>query len=396
MNCNTCRYELSQCLDGRLPSGRRTVVLQHAEACADCGTFWTELQSAQRLSLQLQPVRVSEGFRDQLWERIRAGEGSPEAIFHEPIPLLTKVRYALTGAAAAAAVLLGALLLRQEPTGGGTGSHDPGSHDPGSHDPGSRTSGASLAGTASGGPTTSQGGGLQPRHAQHAALGHADPQPFDDTPLISSAQRLTFDLVAVETAKQLEQRYAAATTALRRLDELTGREEVAVRQVFENTDEFQAFGELLLDLRDRQRLAFTDNDVDVDLRFAVNMLARSRKEQRTLETARTMVAPALRSGRLAGLSRTIMLAPSLDRREEMEALLHLSTRRPEVFQELFYVFGSQDDVLLELGPMRHGAALFLDDCGPSWVAPRSEVEAREGRIRLFRGRQGVQIHLESK
>jgi hypothetical protein len=40
--------------------------------------------------------------------------------------------------------------------------------------------------------------------------------------------------------------------------------------------------------------------------------------------------------------------------------------------------------------------LFLDDCGPSWVAPRSEVEAREGRIRLFRGRQGVQIHLESK
>ena len=89
MNCSTCRYELSQCLDGRLPSGRRTLVLQHAESCSECGAFWTELQAAQQLTLQLHQPRVSPGFRDQLWERIRAGEGTPEAVFHEPVPLLT-------------------------------------------------------------------------------------------------------------------------------------------------------------------------------------------------------------------------------------------------------------------------------------------------------------------
>src|SRR5262245_52243425 len=106
MNCTTCRYELSQCLDGRLPSGRRTIVLQHASQCEGCGTFWAELQAAQRLTLRLQRPRVSESFRESLWARVQAGEGTPDAVFREPVPLLAKLRYALTGAAAAAAALL--------------------------------------------------------------------------------------------------------------------------------------------------------------------------------------------------------------------------------------------------------------------------------------------------
>ena len=58
MNCTTCRYELSQCLDGRLPSGRRTVVMQHAETCEACGQFWAELQAAQHATpLRQRPIR---------------------------------------------------------------------------------------------------------------------------------------------------------------------------------------------------------------------------------------------------------------------------------------------------------------------------------------------------
>src|SRR5688572_23870014 len=114
MNCTTCRFELSQCLDGRLPSGRRAIVMQHASECTDCGTFWAELQAAQRLTLQLRRPRVGPDFREALWVRIQAGEGTPDAVFHEPVPLVVKLRYALTGAAAAAAALLCAMWLAPE------------------------------------------------------------------------------------------------------------------------------------------------------------------------------------------------------------------------------------------------------------------------------------------
>ena len=90
MNCNTCQYELSQCLDGRLPSGRRAVVMQHIASCESCDTFWKELQAAQQLVLRLPREKVSSSFREQLWERIRAGEGTPDAVFGEAVPMLAK------------------------------------------------------------------------------------------------------------------------------------------------------------------------------------------------------------------------------------------------------------------------------------------------------------------
>jgi hypothetical protein len=387
MNCSNCRYELSQCLDGRLPSGRRTVVLQHAESCSACGAFWAELQAAQQLTLHLQQPRVSPGFRDQLWERIRAGEGTPEAVFHEPVPLMAKLRYALTGAAAAAALLAAAMWISrdQRPAGEPLGPREPlaqqspsnGQSGPigpigaqGTGTSGNGTSGTVLANAAPGALVDNPRSG-QPRDFVDL--------PFDPNPLFATTERLTFDLVAVEAAKQLDQRYASATMALRRLDQKPADDGPVVEDVFESVDEFQAFGELLLDLHDRERLYFRDLQVGADLRVAIDMLGQSRQSPRNHQTVRALVVPALRSSRLASVSRTISLVPTLDPREERDVLVRLNTQRPDVFQQLFVVVGQEFG-----GDMPSGGAVFLlhGDCGPTWVARRSAIEAHEGRLRL--------------
>ncbi len=387
MNCNTCRFELSQCLDGRLASGRRATVMQHAEACAACSSFWNELQAAQRLTLQLQRPQVGSDFRESLWLRIQAGEGTPEAVFRQPVPLMVKLRYALTGAAAAAAALLCATLFSpdreqaKQPVAAVGDDARP----------------AMIAST----------------HAPRGGGWHQDDPAIDASPLISSTQPLTFDLVAVETAKQLDQRYAAATMALRRLSDLQSSatqgtqgsdtqgsdtqgsdpegHELAIKQVLENADEFHVFGELLLDLRDHKRLFFTDADVGADLRVAVDMLGQSRGERRDLRTVQLIVAPALRSNRLASISRTISLVPSLNPHEEMDMLMSLTMRRPGIFPKLFTI------VLGNNAEMRQHFGVFLmeDSCGQSWVAPRSKVEAGDGRLRVHNRRgNGEQIEVQ--
>ena len=125
MNCRECQRDLSPCLDGRLPSGRRTAVTQHLEDCEECTQLWREMQQAQELVLRLPRHPVSPGFHTRLWDRIKAGEGTPEAVFSEPMPLVTKARYVLTGAAAAALMLV-FLNGWASPTGGGQDIVDPG------------------------------------------------------------------------------------------------------------------------------------------------------------------------------------------------------------------------------------------------------------------------------
>lgn len=345
MNCNVYRFELSQCLDGRLPAGRRSAVLQHAGECIGCGAFWTDLQNAQRLTRRLQPTRVGADFRESLFARIESGEGTPEAVFHEPVPMLAKARYALTGAAAAAALIVGALWL----TPGGGGPIAPPIAD-----------------------------------ARSAAL-HQDAAPALQPPLLAATQPLGFHLVAREAARQLDQRYGDAASAMRRVE---AGDERAVATVFDNADEVHALGELLLDLRDRKRLLFTESEVEPDLRFAVRMLGESRRGRRDLQTAQSMVAPALRSDRLAAVSRTI--APvQLERGEEIDVLQRLTAQRPDLFPKLFIVIGG-DALADDVAMLRAGAAFgSVDDCGPRWVAPRSEVEAREGQWRLLRDRPAV-------
>ena len=187
MNCNTCRYELSQCLDGRLPSGRRAVVLAHAEQCEPCGAFWKELQAAQDLTLSLQQAEVGSDFREGLWERIHAGEGTPDAVFHEPVPTWTKVRYALTGAAAAAAVLIGASFLQ-----------------PAAPSAPDRVDVAAAA-TPDVAPVATQPVSrtdtprLQPRDRGPAPT-------YTQSALLSNARPLTLQLLANEAASQLEER----------------------------------------------------------------------------------------------------------------------------------------------------------------------------------------------
>ncbi len=370
MHCPTCRYELSQCLDGRLPSGRRAIVMQHVASCKDCGTFWTDLQAAQQLSLQLPPQRVSEGFREQLWERIRAGEGTPEAVFREPVPLLVKVRYALTGAAAAAAALLCMTLLREERV--------------------DRLHPVTDVASGQSAPTQYESG----QYGSGAV---------DQATLLASMQRFRLNVLAGETAKQLEQHYASASQALRRLEAEPleaggGNSEVAIRQVLENADEIYTFGEVLLDLRKSDWLVFTDEEVGADLRLAVDMLGQGRLERRNRDTVRAFVAPALRSSRLASVSRSIGVK-QLDPRQEMDVLVRLNTQRPWVFPKLFIVFGTDDDLCHDLGLFRTGGAFAIQDqCGPSWVAPRSEVEALDGRLRIMRprigsGSQGIEVQI---
>ncbi|MFY9341845.1 MAG: hypothetical protein WAT39_05115 [Planctomycetota bacterium] len=360
MNCTTCRFELSQCLDGRLASGRRAVVMEHAEACAACGTFWAELQAAQRLTLQLRRPTVSAGFRDELWQRIQAGEGTPNAVFREPVPLFAKVRYALTGAAAAAAALLGVMWLSPK-----TGS------------PGTQTLEAR---------NPSDGGAPTARTANDRPW-HQPAPPIDEAPLFSATQAVTSDLVAREAAKHLDQRYATTTLALRRLGE-RGDDANAVRQVLQNADEFQAFGELLLELRDRQRIEFRPADVGAELRVAVETLAAGSTAQRNLQTVRTIVAPVMSSNRLGAVARTILLAPTLDRREDLEVLREISTQWPDLLPRMFYVLGNDAEFQHQLGLFRSGSVFFqVEDCGPIWVAPRSEVEARDSWLRIQPGRR---------
>ena len=112
MRCHQAEHLLSLNLDGRLSSGQRQLLLAHLDECAACRQIDGELNAARELALSLPTQSVSAGFREELWERIRAGEGTPEAVFREPVPLATKVRYFATGAAAAGLLIAAAVFFR--------------------------------------------------------------------------------------------------------------------------------------------------------------------------------------------------------------------------------------------------------------------------------------------
>jgi len=375
MNCNTCRFELSQCLDGRLASGRRAIVMQHAATCEECASFWSELQQAQQLTLQLPKERVSEGFREQLWERIRAGEGTPEAVFHEPVPISTKVRYLLTGAAAAAAVLLFAMWMRDDRT---------------------RNENDHVA-SISNGPRNDVHK-TSPPVMQDAALG------VDPLPLFTSTQPLTAGLLAVEAAKGFEQRCLLANRGIAQIGpQAAATDEGMVRQVFRNAIEARDLGQTLLDLRDRDRLSFRDPEVFQDLLGAVNMLGEIRETVASVDTVRTIVAPALRSFRLGNITRAISLPAALDPSEEQDVLIHMNVQRPQVIRMLFLSFGPNDEICEQFGLHRKIGVFALDDqCGPSFVAPRRMVDAGMQRLRLWSASSGgnqqvqVQVQVEGK
>ena len=114
MRCSQSEHLLSLNLDGRLSSGQRRALTDHLTQCGTCQNTDKELNAARELALSLPVQHVSGGFREELWQRIRAGEGTPEAVFREPVPLATKLRYFGTGAAAAGLLIFAAHWLRSQ------------------------------------------------------------------------------------------------------------------------------------------------------------------------------------------------------------------------------------------------------------------------------------------
>jgi anti-sigma factor RsiW len=114
MDRKRLEQELSLYLDGRLPTGRRERLLEQVSEDLEAARLLTAMRAASDTARSLTPERVGPDFSRDLWERIRSGEGTPEAVFREPIASLTKLRYLLSGAAAAAACILALSWLSRE------------------------------------------------------------------------------------------------------------------------------------------------------------------------------------------------------------------------------------------------------------------------------------------
>ena len=73
----------------------------------------------------------------------------------------------------------------------------------------------------------------------------------------------------------------------------------------------------------------------------------------------------------------------MDRDEELEDLLRLNTQRPDVFPKLFVMVGNPTEPESTFRVLPPGATFFMEDiCGPSWVAPRSEVHRGQIRVQI--------------
>lgn len=352
MNCNTCRYELSQCLDGRLPSGSRATVMQHVAACEACARFWDELQAAQKLVLDLPRQRTSSSFRDQLWDRIRSGEGTPEAVFHERVPMALKVRYSLIGAAAAAALLLAGLWLHGDDRDFDRGNLDVAQID---------------------NRPTPPNPSPEPVTPPVTSVRDDAGNPPNNVPLLSAAQPLTSTLFATEAARQLENRYSALDLNLRQLDRPHApAPDILVDRAFRAAADVHELADVLLRLRDFDRVFFRDSDVDAQLLYAHSMLGDPRMKSRDVETVRTFLAPTvLRAPRLRTLSQDITLPPAAsDVEVENETLFRINYAHPDVFQKLFLSVGQ------DVGEgQTFGVRIFVfqGDCGPRLVTPRSLI-----------------------
>ncbi len=378
MNCNTCRYELSQCLDGRLPSGRRAAVLAHAESCRACGAFWRDLQAAQELTRSLRSSAVSAGFREQLWERVQAGEGTPDAVFLAPVRTWTKVRYALTGAAAAAALLIGVSMLQTER------ANRPES-----------TEIAMAATRADGDAQTRASSAATAARSTSFLQDRSPPASYPQNALLSNARPLTLQLLAREAASQLEQHYQEAAIGMRMMRDPGHNRTAAARKVIQNAEDVRDFGELLIDLRQRDRLVFTDDEVDRDLNFAVEWLDRVPElSEHSLEVIETYYGPALSKRRLSNVKDHIGVRLATDPAHELHELMELNSRRPEVFPKMFIVFGDMNDIQGSISNPSSTIVLVDGACRPNWVAPRSEVTRHDTMLRMFGDQGQVRLQLE--
>ena len=193
---------------------------------------------------------------------------------------------------------------------------------------------------------------------------------------MQSAKQLDMEVLAVEAARQLEQRFASASLGIRMMDNGQSNRDVAIAQILESAQEMRAFGELLVDLREHETVYFIDASIDAELDYAVKMLTRANEDQMPgAQTVESFVAPVLKSGGLANVSRAITLKPT-NKLQQQQVIFRVNSTRPEVFSKLFVILGKPEQ--------RHPSAAFILDgeCDIFWVAPRSEIQRNSLRIEI--------------
>jgi anti-sigma factor RsiW len=383
MNCRTCQFELSQSLDGRLASGRRTVVMQHTAECASCASFWDELQRAQALVLQLPRFSVGGDFRERLFERIESGEGTPDAVFRETVSLATKVRYVLTGAAAAAAVLVGITLLRDRsefetsaPSAARGGPPDPAASPVAS----SRAIGVASGNKVADANTTNQAERSVPRQLGGGLIAHTPNFDPDSAALFASVAPMTLDLVAREAADHFQQNLQTANFYAARGIRAPQAPEASA--LWSNAEEMQRLGQLLLDLQDHEHVEFSIG-IDRALRYAVDELraAFAEGDRSDIDRVAKVVASVRNLDALPNEMRIVQRG-NFTEREGNELLLRLFQNRGDALHQLFLFLPNDTDVKWTLmdPAQRHGVFAFYDDCGTNWVVPRRLAEQRRLRI----------------
>ena len=381
MNCRTCQHELSEFLDGRLGSGRRAQALDHMSSCEPCSLHWRELEAAQQLASRLPRQRVGSDFRERLFARIESGEGTPQAVFAEPVSVGARIRYMFVGAAAAAAALFVITLLQRgdaRPVESGTPPVVASQQQPAPRATEPRP--AQLASTGSDAP--------------YVASAEASPlAPRRQESLMSAVKPLTSDLLAVETARQFEQRHKWTSHCLSLLDNGMA-DEAMVGKICDDAESLGRLGGVLAELRDARCLSFGDPQVDSDLRVFVTLLDRDRMRQqgRSLQSVREVVAPALRnSNSLSRLTTALSVTPSFDRGAEQQQVLRIARSWPELLDQIFFVLPTPPDAA-GMSPFEMSRTfVFPDECGPVYVAPMSELEGPENVFRRLRGELRVRI-----
>lgn len=362
MNCRTSQFELSQCLDGRLASGRRSAVMDHVESCDACAHFWGELQRAQNLVLRMPRQRVSGDFHERLFERIQSGEGTPEAVFHEPVPMATKVRYVLTGAAAAAAVLVAVGLLR------------------GRHDGVSEPEQISRAATGVGNGSSVAGSSV----ASSVADVHATPANADriDTSVDMAGPRAqlwsgmqavspaTPGMVATEAARHFQSSFESTNDYARNF---AARPSPGIaHNLCNNALELKQYGSLLIDLRDRDHLNFSDRKIDADLHDLVASLdGEALRQQHYDAVARQVVLPVLqRVGSLRRLQHSLFIRPEPSPLEQTQLVWRIYEEQRDTLTRMFVILPGADlDSLRWPAPGRLYS--IAGECGPLLLlAPR--------------------------
>lgn len=358
--------------------------MDHVAACPACAEFWRELQAAQALAVRLPRHRVGAEFREQLFDRIQAGEGTPPAVFQEAVPFAAKIRYTLTGAAAAAAVLVAATLVQRE-------SPDAPTTDPRASTPLASTPqlSATAAITASGHSARALTGNQPAPSAQLAGntpytasenMRPLAPRTQETTAaesLFGAVRPLTPDVIAVETAREFEQNYRWTSQLLDRgqVDDATAR------TVCSNAAEIRNLGRMLVDLRDSKWLSFANPEVDADLRVVVALLDAERlRGMANAETVRTMIAPALRkSASLAQLTDSLSVSPKFDRDDQQFEVMRFSRSHPEGLERIFLFLPNQGEATT-FDPRDVGRTFVIqDNCGPIFVAPFREVRRLRSR-----------------